>query len=104
VSTAPDLKIVGALNELGQPIWRSGSPAGWDDLAAAWAAPDALLRRVELAGRIAAVVGDRIDARALALKVLPGVLSPGTAQAISRADTPQQGLAMLLAAPEFLRR
>jgi uncharacterized protein (DUF1800 family) len=103
-TTAPDLKIVGALNELGQPIWRSGSPAGWDDLAAAWAAPDALLRRVELAGRIAAVVGDRIDARALAPKVLPGVLSPGTTQAIARADTPQQGLALLLAAPEFLRR
>jgi uncharacterized protein (DUF1800 family) len=36
--------------------------------------------------------------------VLPGVLSPDTAQAIARADTPQQGLAMLLAAPEFLRR
>lgn len=103
-TAAPDLKIVGALNELGQPIWRSGSPAGWDDLAAAWAAPDALLRRVELAGRVAAVVGGRIDARALAPKVLPGVLSPGTAEAIARADTPQQGLAMLLAAPEFLRR
>jgi uncharacterized protein (DUF1800 family) len=103
-TTAPDLKIVGALNELGQPIWRPGSPAGWDDVAASWAAPDALLRRVELAGRLAAVVGDRVDARVLAPKVLPGVLTPATAQAITRADTPQQGLALLLAAPEFLRR
>jgi uncharacterized protein (DUF1800 family) len=103
-TTAPDLRIVGALNDLGQPIWRSGSPAGWDDTAAAWAAPDALLRRVELAGRIAAAVGDRIDARALAPRVLPGVLGPGTTQAIARAATPQQGLALLLAAPEFLRR
>ncbi len=102
--TVPDMKIVNALEELGQPIWRSGSPAGWDDLAAAWAAPDALLRRVELAGRFAAQVGDRIDARALAPMVLPGVLSAGTAQAIARADTPQQGLALMLCAPEFLRR
>ncbi|MBC7431701.1 MAG: DUF1800 domain-containing protein [Rubritepida sp.] len=103
-ATAPDLRLVGALTDLGQPIWRSGSPAGWDDIAATWAAPDALLRRVELSGRIAARIGDRIDARTLAPKILPGVLTPATAQAIARADTPQQGLALLLAAPEFLRR
>ncbi len=101
---APDLKIVGALTELGQPIWRPGSPAGWDDIAASWAAPDALLRRVEIAGRLAAIVGDRIDARQLAPRILPGVLSAATAAAIARAERPQQGLALLLAAPEFLRR
>ncbi len=101
---ATDLRVVGALNELGQPVWKPGSPAGWDDIAASWAAPDALLRRVETAGRIAARVGDRIDARALAPKILPGVLTAATTQAIARADTPQQGLAMLLASPEFLRR
>lgn len=99
-----DLRTVAALNELGQPVWRPGSPAGWDDTAASWAAPDALLRRVETAGRIAATVGDRIDARVLAPQLLPGVLSAATAQAIARADRPQQGLALLLAAPEFLRR
>lgn len=102
--TTPDLRIVAALNQLGQPVWRPGSPAGWDDIAASWAAPDALLRRVETAGRIAAVVGDRIDARALAPRILPGVLTPATASAIARADRPQQGLALLLSAPEFLRR
>ena len=103
-TSAPDLKIVGALNELGQPIWRPGSPAGWDDIAASWAAPDALLRRVEIAERIASLVGDRIDARLLAPRLLPGVLSPATAAAIANCARPQQGLALLLAAPEFLRR
>jgi uncharacterized protein (DUF1800 family) len=101
---SPDLRIVAALNELGQPVWRPGSPAGWDDVAASWAAPDALLRRVEIAGRIAAIVGDRIDARALAPQILPGVLSPATSSAIARADRPEQGLALLLVSPEFLRR
>ncbi len=103
-TAAPDLRVVAALNELGQPIWRPGSPAGWDDSAASWAAPDALLRRVETASRIAAQIGDRIDARTLAPKLLPGVLSAATAAAIARADSPQQGLTLLLAAPEFLRR
>ena len=28
--------------QLGQPTWKPGAPAGWDDIAASWAAPDAL--------------------------------------------------------------
>jgi uncharacterized protein (DUF1800 family) len=43
-----------------------GSPAGYDDVAATWAAPDALLRRSKSAQRIAAQAGDAVDARALA--------------------------------------
>ena len=54
------------LTQLGQPVWRPGSPAGYDDIAASWAAPDALVRRVEVAQRFASQVGDRLDARALA--------------------------------------
>jgi len=100
----PDMKAVGALTELGQPVWRPGSPAGWDDIAASWAAPDALLRRVEVARAIAATVGDRLDARTLGPKLLPGVWSPASATAVARADTPTQALALLLVSPEFLRR
>ena len=40
----------------------------------------------------------------LAERLLPGALSPGTAQAIARADSPAEGLALLLSSPEFLRR
>jgi uncharacterized protein (DUF1800 family) len=95
---------VGLLNQLGQPVWRPGSPAGFDDIAASWAGPDALMRRVEAAERIAARTGGMIDARTLGPRVLPGALSPATSQAIARAESPRQGLALLLVAPEFLRR
>ena len=54
------------MNQLGQPIWRPGSPAGWDDIAASWAAPDALLRRVEVGAAHRRSAGRRVDARALA--------------------------------------
>ena len=104
VTAVPDLKAVGAVAELGQPVWKPGSPAGWDDTAPSWAAPDALLRRVEVAARLGNQVGDRLDARTLGSQLLPGVLTPATAQAIARAATPAQGLALLLVAPEFLRR
>ena len=44
------------------------------------------------------------DARVLAPLILADALTPETAQAISRADSPGQGLAMLFASPAFLRR
>jgi uncharacterized protein (DUF1800 family) len=92
------------MNQLGQPVWRPGSPAGYDDVAATWAAPDALLRRVEVAQRLAAQAGDALDARGLAPRVLPGALSDATAGAISRAESNGTALALLLVSPEFLRR
>ncbi|MGZ5180572.1 MAG: DUF1800 domain-containing protein [Ramlibacter sp.] len=100
----PAMQATGLLNQLGQPVWRPGSPAGYDDLAAAWAAPDALLRRVEVAQRIASQAGDLVDARELAARLLPGVVSASTSAAIARAESPGTGLALLLVAPEFLRR
>lgn len=100
----PPLQAIGALRELGQPVWRPGSPAGWEDDAARWAAPDALLRRVEVASRITAPLAATINARSLAPRILPGTLSAATATAIARAESPAEGLALLLVAPEFLRR
>ncbi|MBA3897706.1 MAG: DUF1800 domain-containing protein [Sphingomonadaceae bacterium] len=96
--------VAGLLVQLGQPIWKPGSPAGYDDIDASWAGPDALVRRVEAAERIAAKMGANADARALAPRVLPGTLTPATAQAIARADSPGQALALMLVAPEFMRR
>ncbi|MBS0339512.1 MAG: DUF1800 domain-containing protein [Proteobacteria bacterium] len=100
----PPRQIIAMLNQLGQPVWRPGSPAGYDDLAASWAAPDALLRRVELGQRLAAQLGDAVDARSLAQRVLPGSLGDSSARAIARAESGRMALALLLASPEFQRR
>nr|NUR38054.1 DUF1800 domain-containing protein [Sphingomonas sp.] len=92
------------LRQLGQPTWQPGSPAGWDDIAASWAGPDALVRRVEVAQRIADNAGSALDARALAEKLFPGSLGEPTRTAIARAESPKEGLALLLVSPEFVRR
>ena len=97
-------ELAPVIAQLGQPTWRPGSPAGFDDSAASWAAPDALMRRVELAQRFAARAGATVDARALGPQLLPGGVSPATSTAIARADSPATALALLLASPEFLRR
>ncbi len=94
----------GLMTQLGQPTWRPGSPAGWDDIAASWAAPEALVRRVEVAERIASRANASVDPRALAEKVLPGALGDATRTAIARAESPNEGLALLLVSPEFVRR
>ena len=94
----------GVLKQLGQPTWQPGSPAGWDDIAASWAGPDALLRRVEVSQRLADRAGSGADARSLAQKLFPGSLSETTRTAIARAESPSEGLALLLVSPEFVRR
>lgn len=104
---AKDLKaqqVAGIMSQLGQPVWKPGSPAGYDDIAATWAGPDALVRRVEAADRIAARAAAATDARTLAPQLLGDGLTPATAQALSRAESPGQALALLLVSPEMLRR
>jgi len=96
--------VPGLMYQLGQPVWKPGSPAGWDDVAGAWAGPDAVLRRVEAAERMAQRTRDQIDPRARAAAMFPEALSPATAQSIARAESNSQGVALLLVAPEFLRR
>lgn len=103
VETLPPRRIVAALTQLGHVPWRAPSPAGYDDIAASWAGPDALLRRVELAGQIArdAAIED-IAARAEA--AFPGALSEPTRTQLARAESGKQALALLLVSPEMLRR
>ena len=101
----PAMQAINLMNQLGQPVWRPGSPAGYGDLSGTWAAPDALIRRVEMAQRFAERAGNTVDARTLAPRVLPGgALTRATADAIARADSGGTALALLLVAPEFLRR
>ena len=102
--TPGKLQAPNLLAQLGQPVWRPGSPAGYDDLAPRWAAPEALVRRVELAPRLAAQAPTGTDARQIAPLLLPGSLNDATAQAIARAESPTTALALLLVSPDFLRR
>ncbi len=97
-------RATGLLKQLGQPVWSPGSPAGWPDTAAGWAAPDALVRRVEVAQSLSQAAGDGADPRALGPRLLPGGPGEATVQAVARAESPAAGLALLFVSPEFLRR
>ena len=100
----PAPQLTGALIQLGQPVWRPGSPAGYDDIAGSWAGPDAVMRRVEIAQRLAQRAGNAVDARSLAPTLFPDAVSPSTRTVLTNADSPGQALALLLLAPEMMRR
>jgi uncharacterized protein (DUF1800 family) len=96
-------RIISALTQLGHVPWRAPSPAGYDDIAASWAAPDALLKRVELAEQIArdAPIDDVVKRAEAAF---PGALSDATRTQLVHAESGKQALALLLVSPEMLRR
>ena len=83
--------------------WGPTSPAGYDDTMASWAGPDALIRRVETAERIATRY--RIeDVPALANSLFGDTLNDTTATWLRRAESSTQALALLLASPDMMRR
>lgn len=93
-----------ALTALGQTVWKPGSPAGFADDADSWVAPEALLRRVDLAPRIADRAGPGTDPRVLMDAILGATASEETVREVSFAELALTGLSLLLVSPEFLRR
>ncbi|MBO0712915.1 MAG: DUF1800 family protein, partial [Acetobacteraceae bacterium] len=78
-------------------------PNGWSDRAADWAAPDAMIRRIDWAHSVSARATDA-DPGAIAEASLGPLLSPATRGAVERAGSRQDALTILLSSPEFQRR
>lgn len=90
--------------QLGQTPWRAPSPKGWPDVASEWAAPDAILKRIDWANLAADVIGESFQPIAFAESALGPALTDKTRTAISRAQTARQGIVLALMSPEFQRR
>lgn len=106
-AVAPDdfdpMPIRRLITNLGQDLWKPGSPAGFDDKASTWAAPEALHRRVEAAQTISRRARNT-DARRLGPALYPGVWSEHSATMVARAESPAQAMALVLASPEAMWR
>lgn len=96
--------IVGALDLMGQPPFRPGSPEGWPDTAEQWGGADALYKRIEWANTVARIVGSRVNPVELGDAVLGPAFSAQTRKAVSRAESLKQGATLFLASPDFQRR
>lgn len=97
-------EVVRLAGLLGQPIWQVPSPKGWSDDDDAWMGPSAIRERLRIAERLARDVDRATDPRVAAMDLLGPGLGEPTRQAITRAETREQGLELLVMSPEFLRR
>lgn len=97
-------RYLGGLNVLGQPLWTPAGPNGFADNNAAWAAPEGIKLRLDIASQISSRVADSFDPRALLDVVAGEAASTETRQTIERAESKQQAFALLLMSPEFQRR
>ena len=97
-------RYLGGLNMLGQPLWSPSGPNGFPDTNAAWAAPEGMKLRLDIAAEVASRIGDNVDPRDLLELVAADAASQETRQTIQRAESRQQALALLLMSPEFQRR
>jgi uncharacterized protein (DUF1800 family) len=96
--------VLNALNLLGMPLWRPSGPNGFSDLASAWASPEGMKMRVEIAAQFARQTKDAPPPAAMIDEVLGPSASSETREAILRAESREQAVALLLMSPEFQRR
>jgi uncharacterized protein (DUF1800 family) len=102
VTPAEIAPVMQAHNLLGEPLWRPSAPKGFPDESAPWL--DGLAQRLDIANQFARRFGADADPREVFEEALAPLASAETRQAITRAESRPQALALLFMAPEFQRR
>lgn len=87
---------------LGEPMWRPPSPKGFADDEGAWI--DTMGPRLDIANNFAERVAERIDPKEVVETALGPIASAETREAVARAESRQQALALAFMSPEFQRR
>jgi uncharacterized protein (DUF1800 family) len=101
-TTADPRRFTAGQASLGEPLWRPPSPKGYADDEASWI--DGMGQRLDIAHTYAERVAGALDPRFVIDSVLEGTVSAKTTQAVVRAESRQQALALLFMSPEFQRR
>jgi uncharacterized protein (DUF1800 family) len=96
--------ILGPLRVMGQPLWQPPGPNGWSDMADVWSSPEGMKSRLDVSAALAGRVKELINPSELLDAVAGDAASAETRQAVSGAESRQQGLALLFMSPEFQRR
>ena len=95
---------IAGLYLMGQVPFNAPSPAGWPDTAQAWIAPESMMTRIEWAMAAGKKLDGHADPRDVARSTIQPVASDRTMFHIDNAPSPAEGLALLIASPEFQRR
>jgi uncharacterized protein (DUF1800 family) len=101
-SVIPVPRLMGAQAMLGEALWRPPAPNGFSDGEAAWI--DGIPHRLDMAHEFAGRVANQSDPLTMLDENLGPLASAQTRQTVARAESRTQAVALLLMAPEFLRR
>ena len=96
--------ILSALRSMGMIPWQPPGPNGFPDTADAWSSPEAMKARLDVSWRAAQQTKTVEQPLAVLDAVAGSAASSETRQAIARAESREQGLAILFMSPEFQRR
>ncbi|MBO0752450.1 MAG: DUF1800 family protein, partial [Bradyrhizobiaceae bacterium] len=95
-------RFLGGQRRLGEPLWSPPSPKGFDDDEATWI--DGIGLRLDTADNVAKRVADRADPHELIETAIGPLASKQTRDAVARAESREQAVALVFMSPEFQRR
>jgi uncharacterized protein (DUF1800 family) len=96
------IRFTGGQDLLGEGLWRPSAPKGYPDDEASWI--DGVSRRLDIANNFAERVAATADPQAIIEDVFASEIAPEVKQAVGRAESRQQALALLFMSANFLRR
>jgi uncharacterized protein (DUF1800 family) len=96
--------LVQAQTMLGQMPLGAPSPAGWPDVASQWIGPESVIRRAEWTMALGHRVAQSIAPTELFDATIAPVAGADTRMLVANAPSAADGVALVLASPEFQRR
>ncbi|OAF04922.1 hypothetical protein AYJ54_23170 [Bradyrhizobium centrolobii] len=102
ITQVDPVRYTGGQELLGEALWRPSSPKGYPDDEASWI--DGVGRRLDVANYFAERVAGIADPQAIIENVFASEVAGEVKQAVDRAESRQQALALLFMSADFQRR
>ena len=103
LSAEGPLSAEDAMRRLNQPILDPPGPNGWPERGEEWITPPGLTARIDWASRLAHRIGSETDPTAFMQMALGDFVSADTEFVVTHAAEKWEGVALVLASPEFNR-
>ncbi|MCK1301903.1 DUF1800 family protein [Bradyrhizobium sp. 24] len=102
ITTVDPVRFTGGQELLGEGLWRPSAPKGYPEDEASWI--DGIGRRLDIANNFAERIATTADPQVIIEDVFASEISAEVKQAVGRAESRQQALALLFMSADFQRR
>ena len=102
ITSVDPVRYTGGQELLGEALWRPPAPKGYPDDEASWI--DGVGRRLDVANYFAERITGMADPQVIIEDVFGSEIAPEVKQAVGRAESRQQALALLFMSADFQRR